>query len=80
MLNLFVKVFSFLFLFFKRGRGFYVKISFDGEIKSRENSETFSGVCLARKLSPFSDISQNSTLEKQTLHKTQYEKNTLHKI
>ena len=26
-------------------------------------------VCLGGKLSPFSEISQNSTLEKQTLHK-----------
>ena len=29
------------------------------------------------KLSPFLDISQNSTLEKQTLHKIQYEENRL---
>ena len=49
------------------------------------------GVCLGGKLSPFSDISQNSKLEKQTLHKIHYKKNglftkfsirkrTLHKI
>ena len=37
----------------------------------------YAGVCLGGKLSPFSDISQNSTLEKQTLHKIQYEKNRL---
>ena len=35
------------------------------------------GVCLGRKLSQFLDISQNSTLEKLTLHKIQYEKNGL---
>ena len=29
----------------------------------------YTGVCLGGKLSPFSDISQNSTLEKRTLHK-----------
>ena len=31
------------------------------------------GVLLGGKLSPFSDTSQNSTLEKQTLHKIQHE-------
>ena len=36
-----------------------------------------SDVCLGTKLSPFSDISQNSVLEKQTLHKIQCEKNKL---
>ena len=30
-------------------------------------------VCLGRKLSQFSDISQNSILEKQSFHKIQYE-------
>ena len=35
------------------------------------------GICLGGKLSPFSDISQNSALEKQTFHKIQYEKNAL---
>ena len=37
----------------------------------------FAGVCLGGKLSPFSDISKNSTLEKRTLHKFHYEKNGL---
>ena len=35
------------------------------------------GICLEGKLNPFSDISQNSTLEKRTLHKIQYEENRL---
>ena len=35
------------------------------------------GVCLGGKLSPFSDISQNSLLEKQTLHKIQCQKKEL---
>ena len=35
----------------------------------------FSGVCLGGKLGPFSGISQNSTLEKRTIFKIQYEKN-----
>ena len=33
------------------------------------------GVCLEGKLSSFSDISQNSILEKRTLHKIYYQKN-----
>ena len=35
------------------------------------------GVCLREKLRPFSDISQNSTLEKRTLHRVQHAKNGL---
>ena len=34
-------------------------------------------VCLGRKLSPFLDISRDSTVKKQTLQKIQYEKNVL---
>ena len=34
----------------------------------------FQGSCLGEKLSPFSAASQNSTLEKWTFHKIQYEK------
>ena len=39
--------------------------------------DTFTGICLQRKLSLFSNISQNSILEKWTLHKIQYRKNRL---
>ena len=50
----------------------FVTFSFQSSLRCDK-----AGVCLGRKLSPFSDISQNSTLEKQTLHKIQYEKNRL---
>ena len=43
----------------------------------KDVKSTNAGVCLGRKLSPFSDISQNSMLEKQTLHKIQYKENEL---
>ena len=41
------------------------------------NTNLRSGVCLGGKLSPFSDISQNLTLEERTLHKIRHEKNRL---
>ena len=41
------------------------------------NNSDAGGVYLGEKLSSFSDISQNSILEKQTLHKIQYRKNGL---
>ena len=47
------------------------------EHKNYTNEVLKTGVCLGGKLSLFSDISQNSILEKQTLHKIQYEKNGL---
>ena len=40
-------------------------------------SFVLSDVCLEGKLKLFSDISQNSMLEKWTLHKIQYQKNGL---
>ena len=37
--------------------------------KKLKQIQTYSGVCVGEKSSPFSDITQNSTLEKRTPHK-----------